>query len=239
MRSAALEINHVFEFDKSEPEILVFEGHNLKRCYKIEPLSENPNLIGQYLHASIRLLDSGTVMIDGSISKAKIDTSSHESIRFQPFFISHKDAENEKLRGKGLFQRGLHFPGTVTPSNVRAVCICDSCFKSFSLQHFHAGFSEVQYFYSFDSKQTLVVDYDQIKGMPTQMQREINLSVLEKVEQQLPKPTLGTGRYKYYNSFRCPHCGDVYIDFENNKNIRPREYYGNRLINNHIQYIDK
>jgi hypothetical protein len=238
--TSAIEVNHVFEFEKPEPFIFVFEGEVLKRQYRIEALTENPNLTGQYFHSSIRVLNNGALMIDGVISKDKINPLQWgEGIRLQPFFLSPKDLENQKLRGKGLFQRGLHFSGTVTPSNVRVVCICDNCSMSFTLQHFHAGFADAQYFYSSDSKQTLVVHWYQIKNMPTQMQKDINLSVLNKVEAHLPKPTKGSGSYKYYNSFRCPHCGDAFIDFESNKNLRPFECYANKLINHETQHIDK
>ncbi len=243
-RPSSVEINHVFEFDEPEPTIFIFEGEMLRRQYKIETLTENSNLAGQYFHSSIRILTNGAFMMDGIVSKDKNKCATwqdtgYEGIRLQPFFLLDRESENEKLRGKGLFQRGLHFSGTVTPSNVRAVCICDSCFKSFTLQHFHAGFADAQYFYSSDSKQTLVVNWYEIKDMPTQMQKEIDLSVLVKVEEQLPIPTEGSGHYKYYNSFRCPHCGDAFIDFENNKSIRPTEYYANRLINHHAQHMEK
>jgi hypothetical protein len=182
-------------------------------------------------------------MIDGIISKDSIKFSSwqdkdYEAIRLQPFFLSDREHENEKLKGKGLFQRGLHFSGTVTPSGVRVICICDNCEKSFSLQHFHTGFSEAQYFYSTDSKQTLFVPYNQIKNMPGQLQKDVDVSILATVEEQLPKPTIGNGNYKYYNSFRCPHCAAIFIDFENNKDIRPTEYYGNYFLNNELQRFD-
>ena len=59
--------------------------------------------------------------------------------------------------------------------------------------------------------------------------------ILELAEKQLPKSTNGHGSYKYYNAFRCPHCSSPFIDFEKNRDIRPNEYYGNRLINQKLQ----
>ena len=237
-----IEVNHVFEFNEPRPTIRVFEDNRIKRAYLIETLESNPDLTGQYFHSSVRVLKNSAVMIDGIISKEKGSYSTekdYEGIRLQPFMLTDRESENEKIKGKGLFQRGLHFSGSITPTNVRVICICDNCLKSFSLQHFHAGFSEAQYFYSSDSKQTLVVNYYEIKELPTQLQKDINATTLATIEQQLPKPTIGSGTYKYYNSFRCPYCGTAFIDFEKNKDIRPAEYYGNYLVNNKPQRLDK
>jgi hypothetical protein len=240
--SENIQVENVFSFTESKPTINVYEDNQLKRSYIIETLKQNPDLTGQFFHSAIRVLKSRVVMIDGVLSKNKSKFPSwqelaYEAIRFQPFFLSDKEFENINLKGKGLFERGLHFHGIITNNAVRAICVCDNCRKSFTLQHFHAGFSEAQYFYSGDSKQTLIVKYYQIKNMPEQGQAEINLERLATIEEQLPKPTIGKGVYKYYNSFRCPHCGSVFIDFENNKNIRLEEYYGYYLINNELQHI--
>ncbi|GEM_PF-2036584 len=56
--------------------------------------------------------------------------------------------------------------------------------KRFSIQHFHAGFANAQYFYSGDSKETLLVPYDAIEGLPSQLSKEVNDAVLERVEAQ-------------------------------------------------------
>lgn len=236
------EVKHVFDFKEAQPTIRVFENKKLKREYLIETLTENPDLSGQFFHSSIRILKNSAVMIDGIISKdanKTLDSTEHdyEAIRLQPFFLSDNEKENEKLKGQGLFQRGLLFSGTVTPSGVRAICICDSCQKSFTLQHFHAGFSESQYFYSSDSKKTLIVSNGQIEGMPLQLQETIDEKELRRIEQLLPESEDGRGSFKYYNSFKCPHCDFPYIDFENNKAMRPNEYYGNRHINQEFEKL--
>lgn len=131
-------------------------------------------------------------MIDGIISNSEASfpnwtDKDYEAVRLQPFFLSNANNNNIGLIGKGLFDRGLHFTGTVTPTTVRCVCICDNCKQSFTLQHFHAGFSEVQYFYSTDSKETLVVPYNAIVNMPTQLQETVDLSTLPEVERNLPE----------------------------------------------------
>ena len=238
------EVNHVFDFNEAQPTIRVFENNKLKREFLIETLTENPDLSGQFFHSSIRILKNNIVMIDGIISKESNKCpvwtdDKYEAIRLEPFFLSDNEAQNEKLKGTGLFQRGLHFSGTVTPSEVRSVCICDSCQKSFTLQHFHTGFSEAQYFYSADSKKTLIVPIGQIENMPFQLQETVDQKTLNRFEVLLQKSTNGHGDFKYYNSFKCPHCSSPFIDFEKNKDIRPTEYYGNRLINQEFERFEK
>lgn len=89
-----------------------------------------------------------------------------EGIRFKPVFISDSKMEYKDLIGKGLFARGLHYSGRVTPGNVRSVCVCDYCEQSFSIKSFHSGFSDVYYFYSEDGMQTLVVSAWDFEGLP-------------------------------------------------------------------------
>lgn len=233
----------VLIFRSAVPIINVFENNRLIRTFNVETLKENPDLKGQYFHFSVRILKNEGVMIDGIISKdnkhhPNWQDKDYEAIRFQPFYLSSADIYlSNNLIGKGLFERGIHFSGTVTPTTVRAVCVCDVCNVSFTVQHFHGGFSESQYFYSDDAKQTLITGYNEIENIPTQLQKDINETAIAELESKLPVPTTGTGRYRYYNSFRCPHCAAPFIDFENNKLIRPTEYYGLRLINHEFQHI--
>lgn len=232
----AIEINSVFKLSQEQPELKIFENNILTRIFKIETLINNPNLTNQFLHSSIRILPNSAVMIDGIISACKNThplwtDKDYEAIRLQPFYLSNANSYNQQLIGKGLFERGLHFSGTITPTTVRCICICGECNQSFTIQHFHAGFSEVQYFYSSDSKETLIVPYGSIDSMPVQLQEIINNNDVESMEEKLPIPSSRNGFFKYYNSFKCPHCLASYIDFESNKEIRPTEYYGNTYIN--------
>jgi len=234
-----IQIDHVFEFNEVRPTIRIYENDKLKREFLIETLSTNSDLAGQYFHSSVRILKNDACMIDGIVSRDrdKYPTNIYEGVRLQPFYLSARESENEKLVGKGLFQRGLHFAGRITPTTVRSVCICDFCYRSFTLCHFHAGFSEMQYFYSGDSSQTLVVAYYEIPNLPVELQKNIDPVILRNVEAKLPLPTNGSGDYKYYNSFLCPHCKLPFIDFEKNSEIRPTEYYGNHFINHLLQRL--
>lgn len=235
----------VLNFDNPTPKIKVFENNILLKTFNIETLATNFNLTGQYFHISVRLLENDGVMIDGIISKNQDkhpnwQESDYEAIRLQPFFLTTADpATKYRTIGKGVFERGLHYSGTVTPTTVRVICICDNCDESFTVQHFHGGFSETQYFYSADSKQTLIVPYGTIKNLPTQRQKDIDEKLLAEVEEELPKPTNRSENYRYYNSFRCPHCLSPYINFQTNKEIRPTEYYGLKYINDTFITIEE
>ena len=230
------ELKKIIEFTNPIPTINIYENTKLIYSFKIEVLEKNADLTGQFLHCVIRILPNSGVMIDGIISRNKDiynDWSSpdYEAIRIQPFFLTNKKEYNKALKGKGLFDRGLHFSGTVTPSGVRNICICDRCQASFTIQHFHAGFANVQYFYSSDGKETLIVDYKAIDKLPVQLSEDVKDEVIEEIENKLPTPTSGNGTFRYYNNFKCPHCGEPYIDFRKNNSLRAKEYYGNTFIN--------
>lgn len=236
------QLEGVLEFGSFSPTITVFEDNIIVRQYNIETLHSNPNLKGQFLYYSISIQANNAVMIDGIISKNKYTCPSwqddeYEAIRFQPFFLKEAEINNINLIGKGLFERGLHYKGTITPSGVRCICICDYCWRSFTIQHIHAGFSEVQYFYSSDSSQTLLVRYNEIKNLPVQLQTEVALEDLKLVEAELPNSS--NQNFKFYNSFCCPHCNKPFIDFAKDNTIRTTEYYANKLINTKFIYLER
>jgi hypothetical protein len=144
-------------------------------------------------------------------------------IRFQPFFLPGAAVSNSELRGKGLFARGLHFNGTVTPGNTLLSCECDSCEKSFLIRSYHAGFSNSEYFYSASGKHTLTVS-SYLPGAPAAL-AEPEPAALAALEAALPAAPDGS-RFAYCNPFRCPHCSAPYIDFSE-PGSRSAEYYGN------------
>jgi len=148
-------------------------------------------------------------------------------IRFQPFFLGAAKSTEEELKGRGLFARGLHFSGTITPSNVSLSCICDTCRKSFRIQSFHAGFSNFGYIYSESGSYTLTMP-DSVEGSPPALGRA-DADKLKSLESRLPKAPDGT-EFRYLNPLRCPHCGAPYIDFEKFPEDREKEYYGNTLF---------
>jgi len=183
-----------------------------------------------YLHLSVRVHENLGCQADCLISDSKdiapdaFQKLEVRGIRFQPFFISGSDIDLEKFKGQGLFRRGLHFSGTVTSGNVSLSCLCDECRKSFRLQSFHAGFSDLGYFYSASGKETLVVS-SYIKGSPPALGKA-NLEEVRELEAKLPIAKDGS-TFSYFNALRCPHCGAAYIDFEKHPELREQEYYGN------------
>jgi hypothetical protein len=231
LRNRNIEIQPVIELEGETPSISIYEGNKLIRKFNIEPLKSNPNLNGQYLHSSIRINANSSVQIDGIISNSRTEFDKNgEGIRFQPFFLSDKEDKNKEMRGQGMFNRGLHYSGLVSPTSIRLICVCDDCKKSFGVQFFHAGFSEMQYFYSSNSKETLVVPYsNDIGKVPFQIQKDINEDELYELENKLPKTE--DGKFEYYNAFKCPHCYADFINFRNNKESRPNEYYVNYYVN--------
>ena len=136
---------------------LVFQDHAGKR-YVHSLMYEKG-----WIHLSVRVHPNLACQIDCVLSETeKFDESDFakgkiDGIRFQPFFIKGGKVDNAQIAGKGLFERGLHFSGMITPGNVSLSCICDKCEKSFRIKSFHAGFSNLGYFYSESGLQTLVV----------------------------------------------------------------------------------
>jgi hypothetical protein len=145
-------------------------------------------------------------------------------IRFQPFFLSGAAVQNSEMFGKGLFARGLHFSGRVTPGNVLLSCECDSCRKSFLIHSYHAGFSDSGYFYSDSGKYTITVS-NREPGSPAALS-DPDPTDLADLEARLPLAPDGSS-YRYLNPFRCPHCSAPYIDFADDPALRRAEYYGN------------
>lgn len=205
------------------------------RIYKIEPKNTNPHLHNQILNCEVRVHPDFSVQIEGQICNNK--NNCEEFLRFQPFYLSNKNEKNEALFGRGMFARGLHFSGYVSSGNIRLICICDVCEQSFSVEFYHAGFSDAQYFYSSNSKQTLIVKYDDIEDLPHQLQKNIDENILSNVEKQLPKTY--DGKFKYYNSFCCPHCHSHFNDFEKFGEERPSEYYAHFYLNKNPTYFKK
>jgi hypothetical protein len=88
----AEELEIVFKLTQPIPEIKVYENDQLIRLYRVDTLNTNSNLLGQFMHCSIRILGNSAVMIDGVISKSetafpKWTDQDYEAVRLQPFFF--------------------------------------------------------------------------------------------------------------------------------------------------------
>jgi len=161
-----------------------------------------------WVHLSIRVHANRACQADCVISDSEtfdpnaLMQGKATGIRFQPFFLEGAIVSNHDLAGKGLFARGLHFSGNITPGNILLSCECDECHRSFLIRSYHAGFSNAGYFYSGSGKHTLTA----------------------------PDGTT----YSYLNPFRCPHCGEPYINFRDNPGLREGEYYGNYFFGSEL-----
>jgi hypothetical protein len=153
-------------------------------------------------------------------------------IRLQPFYLPECAGDPAELTGRGLFFRGLHFSGEITPSFVSLLCICDVCARSFRLQSFHTGFGNQAYFYCSEAPHTLVISSSE-EGAPPAL-GEPDVEALGRLEAKLPRCACG-GRFAYWNPLRCPHCLAPYIDFPKHREDRYSEYYGNRLYDGGVQ----
>lgn len=238
----ASEYRHVFALGEPQPIIRVLEGSVLRRQYRLETLNTNPDLSGQYLHASIRLSPTGILQIEGILSPdpdhyPTWQEPGFEAIRLQPFFLRAPQDESLRLPGAGLLQRGLHHTNQLTPTKLRLVCVCDYCQQSFNVQHLHAGQARGLYFYSDDSQQTLFVPTSRLLPLPSPSQLRAQPALLRQLEAQLPAPTYGGGAYRYYNPFRCPYCRAGFVDFHGNPFRRAQEQYGCYLLNHAVQTL--
>ena len=189
--------------------------------------------IGDYsgwFHFSVRVSQSMACQIDCAITQSEVydqnafSTGQAIGIRFQPFFLTGAQTSNDIFVGRGLFKRGLHYSGTVTNGSIMLSCECDQCRKSFLIRSFHAGFSQVGYFYSDSGRYTLTIS-DRVPGAPGALLVP-DASELAQLESELPRAPDGT-TFKFGNPFRCPHCSAPYIDFVQHPEERPAEYYGN------------
>lgn len=212
----------------SSVEFIDSEGHKT-----IHDLGSNSG----WFHFSVRVHPNLACQTDCVITDSKkFDENAFKQgkaigIRLQPFFLSGSSTDTSIFIGRGLFKRGLHFSGSVTPSNTILSCICDSCQKSFLIKSYHAGFSNSGYFYSNSGKYTMIVS-DHIEGSPVALS-DPNKDALSQLEGELPKAPDGS-IFSYLNPFRCPHCSAPYIDFEKYPEERSSEYYGNYFIGSEL-----
>lgn len=154
-------------------------------------------------------------------------------VRMQPFYLPETPGRLSELVGRGLFYRGFHFSGVITPGNVSLLCLCDSCQKTFRLQSFHSGFSSLVYFYCSRGPHTLVVS-SFLKDAPP-WRGDADKRAVGRFESHLPACQQCGGEFRYMNSLLCPYCLRPYIDFLRHPGDRRVEYYGNHLYGQDVQ----
>lgn len=220
-----------------EPELTVYEDDTLLATYRIDARKDDPPLRGRYLAVWMGILPNYAMQLQAAICKNEAgdpldDVCERRVVRCEPVCFSRCTIPDNDLQGKGLFARGYHSAGRITPGRViRWIARCDACNKSFTMEHFHAGMDGSQYFYSEDSSETVVISCYEFTECPGQLAETVSPEAIAAIEEKLPKPKNGSGAFRYYNPFRCPHCKAPYIDFERYPEIRPHEYYGYTYIN--------
>jgi hypothetical protein len=199
---------------------------------------------GRFLHLSIRVGPNFTVESDCIVTKNEdqnpedaYQSGATIGIRFQPFMLPEFTEDSSVLVGKGLFFRGFHFSGLVTPGNVSLLCLCDYCHKSFRLQSFHAGFSQLTYLYCSDGPHTLIASSHCEDAPP--VLGEANMESVARFERRLPECNECGGSFRYMNSLLCPHCKEPFIDFKQHPEERKKEYYGNHLYGRSLQVFEE
>lgn len=198
---------------------------------------------GRFLHMSVRVGSTFAVQSD-CIVTASEDENPHTAyqsgtsigVRFQPFMLPEFAGDTSELAGKGLFYRGLHFSGTITPGNVSVLCLCDYCRKSFRLQSFHAGFADLTYLYCSGGPHTLVAS-SYIEGAPPILGKA-DMESVARFERRLPGCKECGGSFRYMNPLLCPHCREPFIDFKRYPQEREKEYYGNHLYGGSVQVFE-
>lgn len=243
--SVAVDGKDVLSIDEKELPIEARLAFPVTASSEIEFVEESGRththaLLGEagFFHLSLRVYPNFAVQADGLLSGSKalpenaLERGEARGLRFQPFFIQKKGQKPPDLKGKGLFARGLHYNGVVTPSKIVLSAICDECEKAFQFTSFHSGFSDVAYFYSSSGKHTLAVSLQE-PGAPSALTKPDD-EALQLLERKLPSAP-DASKYSYLNPFRCPHCRAAYIDFENYPEIRSSEYYANVHVGQRLQ----
>jgi len=201
-----------------------------RRSYDLRSAYEEGD---RFLHLSVRVGPGYTVQADALLGtdagdpREAFEAGKSRGVRLQPFFLPERSDGAVDLAGRGLFARGLHFPGVVTPSNVSLLCICDRCAKSFRLQSFHARFGGVVYAYCSRAPHTLIVGEGYLPGDEAE--------AFARIEGALPPCEKCGGEFHYANPLRCPHCTAPFIDFARHRGERGREYYGNAMYGEPLQ----
>jgi len=196
----------------------------------------------RFLEMSVRVHASFAVQADAILMRERGDAresfASRDGlgIRLQPFVLPEGGGEPARMRGQGLFARGFHFPGLITPGNVSHLCLCDACGGTFRLQSFHAGFMDVAYFYCDRAPHTLTAS-GWLPDAPPAL-GTADPEGVRRFEAGLPPCAECGGRFAYLNPLRCPLCLEPYIDFPRHPEIRGNEYYGNFLYGRGAQHWD-
>lgn len=190
---------------EKEPKILLYEDGAKIREFVLRTENEE-DFTNKYFLISVWITHHGNpaamaVQMDGIISDTPQDrTLTWNDIGYRMegcFLLVSGDASDQKyemMRGRDLEMKALKYQGLTTPANIRLVGVCPECGKSFA---FHG--------YAFYMAQDDVVYSDDGLDVCTVSSYEIDKDKVYEVEGK---------KFRYYNSFNCPHCLKPYIDYK-------------------------
>jgi hypothetical protein len=136
-------------------------------------------------------------------------------VRIQPFFLAER-REPPPPAGLNLFERGLHYPDTVTPIRTSLSCLCDACGGSFRLSSYHAMKKRFEISYVYCSSGIHAITMSKYEpGAPPLLADPTarEWSDIELLERRLPECEHCAGTFAFCNPFRCPHCSAPFLDY--------------------------
>ena len=204
--SPQYEICSCISLHEKEPVIFLYEDGIKTREYCLQT-EENEDFTGKYFHVSVRLGFQGqpaapVAQIDGFVSDTDEDrkmTIKDIGYRMEGHFLACGEGlgvlRYNMTTGRDLPAKGLKYPGYTTPANVRLVGICPSCGKSFCFHGYAFYMVQNDVAYSDDG-------LDCCEILPHNIDKE---NWVHEIDGK---------KFRYYNSFNCPHCGVPYIDYK-------------------------
>lgn len=171
----------------AHPELVFADSRGTRRVFDLSFVRDERK---DWVHFCIRVSSEYLVQPDLVFGESSEDPEQAfragevSGVRLQPFILPESSKSYDVIEGRGLFQRGFHFVGIVTPGNVSLVCVCAYCDRNFRIQSFHAGMSNVAYFYCSDCTETLVASVD-LEDAPPVLE-EADPAALKRFEQRLP-----------------------------------------------------
>lgn len=204
--AAMYEQTGIMALTERMPVIRLYEDGQQTRAYCLQTEGDE-DFTGKFFHYSVRLGLTGnppapTAQIDGFISDTPEERKMNPGeigYRMEGHFLA-AGGELAKmryaaLRGQDLVAKGLKYPGYTTPASVRLIGICPECRQSFAFHGYAFYMMQYDVAYSDDGLDCCAV------GEPVKNKETWACET-------------GGKRFRYYNSFCCPHCGEPYIDYQ-------------------------
>ena len=191
----------------------IYENNSLRREFELGTV-EGEDFSGKYFHLALRIHTSNTycgpvhlVQTDGFISDTPEDKQMQLSdigYRMECFPL-HSSAEEQymcdQIIDRDLENKGLRYPGVTTPLNVRLIGWCPSCQRSFTFLSYALYNAQEEVAYSDDGLDVCGIEEYEI-------------------DKENWARTADGKIFRYYNPFRCPHCGKPYIDYKKHRYMK-------------------